>query len=78
MIRNNGYGCDCVTIHLNQSPLLVVEALLLGSMHAQMLLINATIWRGIGLRKDTAEGSWQITWKAWRQHVTFYPTAFLI
>jgi hypothetical protein len=76
MIRNSGYCCDSITVHLNQSPLLVVEALLLGSMHAQMFLINATIWRGIGLRKDTAEGGWRITWKAWRQSV--YSTAFLI
>jgi hypothetical protein len=64
------------TGHLKQSPLLVVEALLLGSMHAQMPLINATRWRGIGLRKDTAGRGWQITWKAWRQNV--YLTAFLI
>lgn len=76
MIRNNGYGCYSITVHLNQSPLLVVEVLLLGPMHAQMLLINATRWRGIGLRKDAGEGGSQITWKAWRQ--TVYPTAFLI
>jgi hypothetical protein len=67
--------CDSITVHLNQSSLLVVEALLLGSMHAQMLLINATIWRGTGLRKDTAEGGWQ---RGRRGDILFTPLHFLL